>query len=84
MALCSPTTDVWVRETIRSGLSLEFTSGPRFFIRCPISRDVNKRKSMETAIQHLLDIQGVEVVPVDQEVQGYYSMLFVIQKAPGC
>ncbi|XP_058049789.1 uncharacterized protein LOC131203498 [Ahaetulla prasina] len=45
------------------------------------SRDVTKREIMDTAVQHLLNIGAVEPVPVHEQWSGYYSMLFVIQKA---
>lgn len=58
------TSDSWVKETIRSGLSLEFLSTPPNSLRrCPISRDKTKWNIMETAVQHQLDIQAIEPVP---------------------
>lgn len=38
---------------------------------------------MDTAIQYLLEIRAVEPVPIEQQGNGYYYMLFVIQKAWG-
>ncbi|XP_058020135.1 uncharacterized protein LOC131188700 isoform X2 [Ahaetulla prasina] len=78
------TSDLWIRETISSGLSLEFLAPPpTVLFRCPRSRDTAKREIMDTAVQHLLNIGAVEPVPVHEQWSGYYSMLFVIQKALG-
>lgn len=74
------TTDAWVKETITSGLALKFLTVPRVFVCCPKSRDTTKRRFMETAIQHLIDIAAVEPVPVSEQGTGYYSMPFVVQK----
>lgn len=78
------TSDAWVRETVRSGLSLEFLSTPpRFFIECPLSNDPAKKALMNLAIQHLLDIHAIQLVPEGQQGQGFYSILFVIPKSLG-
>lgn len=75
------TSDTWVLTTVRSGLVLEFLSAPpKFFPRCPVSRDAAKWHLMEAAIQHLLEIQTIEPVPQEHQGQGFYSILFVIQK----
>lgn len=61
------TTDTWVLNMVRLGLTLEFLSmPPKFIIRCPISRDRTKRGLMQAAAQHLLDIQAIQPVPEDQ------------------
>lgn len=42
-----------------------------------------KRNIMDTAIQHLLEIQAVKPVPIEQQGSRYYSILFVTRKAWG-
>lgn len=77
-------TDTWVLNTVRLGLTLKYLSTPlSFFICCPVSKDKTKRGLMETAVQHLLDIQAIQVVPKGQQEQGFYSILFVVSKTSG-
>lgn len=74
-------TDTWVLIMVTLGLTLEFFSTPpSFFIYCPISKDKTKKVLMETAIQYLLEIQAIQPVPKGQQGQGFYSILFVVQK----
>ncbi|XP_034289304.1 uncharacterized protein LOC117675085 [Pantherophis guttatus] len=76
--------DVWVRRTVRYGLSLEFISTPPDrFLHCPISRVESSRLRMASAIHHLLEIRAIEPVPQGQRGLGYYSRLFVIRKSSG-
>lgn len=56
--------DLWVLNTIKSGLSLEFRSfPPSVFLSCPQSRDRAKRILVSQAVAHLLAINAVQWVP---------------------
>lgn len=77
------TTDAWVRETILSGLTLEFHSTPpTVFLTCPVSRDRTKRTLVSSAIKHL-SIKAIQRVSRDQYGQGFYSCLFLVRKSSG-
>lgn len=76
--------DAWVIDTVRFHLSLDFLSTSlSFFIRCSVSNDTIKRDLMDLSIQHLLDIQAIQLVPQDQHGQGFYSILFMVPKNLG-
>ncbi|XP_058027289.1 uncharacterized protein LOC131192292 [Ahaetulla prasina] len=80
------TSRAWLRNTIKSGLSLEFlstTTTLKVFLCCSVSKDKNKRALMDRAVQHLLDIRAIQRVPAYQIGHGFYSLLFVIPKASG-
>lgn len=60
--------NTWVINTVRFGLSFEFLAPPlSFFIRCPVSGGMTKWGPMESAIQHLLVIQAIQPVPHEQK-----------------
>lgn len=80
----SSTTDAWVLQMVKLGLTLEFHSSPlNRFIQCPVSRLPTKRGLMEAEIQHLLDTRAIEAVPKDQEGTDFYSILFLMPKSSG-
>lgn len=78
----SITSDSWVRDMVRSGLSLEFVSTPpRFFISYPFSKDAQKKFLMDSAVHHLLNIRAIQRVPEAQSGTGFYSLLFLVPKS---
>lgn len=78
------TTDAWVLQTVRLGLTLEFLSSPlNHFITCPVSNNQEKRQLMDAEIHHLLNICAIETVPAEQRGTGFYSILFLVPKSSG-
>lgn len=71
----SSTTDAWVLQTVKLGLT-QPSSPPNRFIQCPVSCLPAKRGLMEAEIQHLLDTRPIEPVPKDQEGTSFYSIFF--------
>lgn len=78
------TTDAWTLQTIRMGLTLEFTSRPPSrFIQCLLPSNLSKQALMEAEIQHLLQIQAIEPVPPEHQGTSFYSIFFLLPKSSG-
>lgn len=64
---------MWIRETVSKGFSIEFltTPGTQFLV-VPRYKAPKKHMAMKAAIQHLLEIEAIEVVPHSERESGVY------------
>ena len=58
-------------------------SPPNHFRQTPLAHALVKRDSLLQGIQLLLDKAAIVEIPVDQWIQDYYSILFIVQKVSG-
>lgn len=67
-----------------AGLRLEFLSSPPNYFRVFLpSRNPVRQRLMGLTIQHLLEIQEIELVPLAEQGLGFYFNLFVVPKSSG-
>ena len=80
------TSNPWVLSTIKEGHCPRWKSVPPQFqgIRAtPVPKVLEKRDSLRSEVQSLLDKAAVEVVPKGQEYAGFYSTYFLVPKKDG-
>lgn len=75
------TSDEWSLEIVSQGYTIEFLSlPPDCFLCSPSGNRPSKRRILQQAIHHLLEIHAVERVPKEQRGTGVYSIFFVVPK----
>lgn len=77
------TTDQWVISVIREGYKLEFEKIPAFM---GVRHTVVPQKDIpiiSKEISSLIEKDAVEMVPLNQQNQGFYSTLFLVPKKNG-
>uniref|UniRef100_A0A8D0H863 Lamina-associated polypeptide 2 alpha C-terminal domain-containing protein n=1 Tax=Sphenodon punctatus TaxID=8508 RepID=A0A8D0H863_SPHPU len=76
--------DAWVRECIAQGYAIELSSPPpNKLLPSPVSNRPQKHQAMLQEIHQLHSIGAIELVPPEQQRQGFYSILFLVPKKSG-
>ena len=80
----SITSDQWVLDTLKNGLRMEFLQYPGTRLRetC-VPRDGIQESVIVEEINVLLEKSVIELVPLKEENQGFYSTIFIVPKRQG-